>query len=136
MADDRCRSPWLADQATIRVETVMVYNRRVNRFFWEGPCTATVLVAADMLDIAKEQLPWPVRIVKHDWQRKALVIARADGPYILSWLYHTAIAGLRNWTAVFRARFIITLMGWGLAYVPVGEIPSWRHIGKATEGTP
>jgi hypothetical protein len=47
-----------------------------------------------------------------------------------SWLYHTAKANLRNWTAVFQARLIMTLVVWGLAYVPCGEIPGWRHVGK------
>jgi hypothetical protein len=124
------RAPWLADQATIRVETITVLNRRILTFFWEGPRTATVLVSMDLWEEVKEQLPWKVRIVGKDERRYAFIIARADGPYFFSWLYHTAKAHLWNWTAGFKARLVMTLVVWNLAYVPDGEIPGWRHVGK------
>jgi hypothetical protein len=102
----------------------------VLKFFWDCPRTATALVDKDAWEQVKYLLPWPVKVVKDTPARYAVVVARADGPYFFSWLYHTAKASLRNWTAVFRARLIMTLAVWALAYVPDGEIPSWYHVGK------
>lgn len=82
-----------------------------------------------------EQLPWKLRRLPIlDWYDNFNpVFVRSDGwllPLALLNDFRIRLLKLRTW---FVVRLIMTAMVWGLAYIPSGDIPSWRHIGKRGE---
>lgn len=105
-------------------------NRKTYKMRWMGKPTDTAEVNFELWQEFKKNAPWPVKIVDEDIMRGIFTVARTDGANKFSFVYHYLKEKLLNATWKFRARFIITLMVWNLAYVPAGERPSMCHIGK------
>jgi len=107
------------------------WGRRTFTFEWVGPATGVVEMDWDAWErFYKGKLPWPLRVVAEDLLAAKVYVARVDEPYHLSWAYHATRAWLQRTLGLLWARCILTLMVWGLAWVPEGEIPSRKHIGR------
>ena len=103
---------------------------RIRTYYWRGnPAGVAVVDRKFWADLEKE-LPWPVVIIEDEvvWQQYR--IARTDGANRLFSIYHSIRHKAKTLKDGFQMRFIVTLMVWGLAYVPENQKPSWRHIGR------
>lgn len=84
-----------------------------------------------------KQLPWPIKEIENADEWRGTIIKtflRTDVPWHLSWLEWKLRRGLRRLFGLIYERLIISAMVWGLAYVPEGEAPSWKHLGKKPKG--
>lgn len=72
--------------------------------------------------------PWPLRLVNQeiDFIRNAARYVREDSPWWWLWPLRFRLAQRWRWLNV---RLIYTAVVWGLAHVPEGSVPSWRHLG-------
>lgn len=98
-------------------------------FRWQGKRTWPVQIHKEIEDYIPS-LPWKLRLIDFEPARDICTYQRKDG---ILWLW-----SLLSWVRCrfglycswWYARFICTLMIWGLAYIPPGAAPSRRHIGK------
>jgi len=97
-------------------------------FKWVGPRTGTALINIRWYKEYKDSLPWPVTIISHDFRKNSYEVARVDGLLKLSTVHHIAVSFLKEKTALIRSRIFLTAMVWGLAHVPDGVVPCWRHL--------
>lgn len=105
-------------------------------FSWVGDLRGRVHISRCLINEAggtgldwPDCFPWPlVRVSEFDCQTDGAWYARADQTLGLPYL-HRLRYGWRRSKELLLCRFIFTLHIWGLANVPEGEIPSWRHVG-------
>ena len=73
--------------------------------------------------------PWPLRLVSReiDLPWNAAYYVRDDQGVWLYWAVRSRVCKVWWW---FKPRLIYTAVVWGLAYVPAGEAPSWKHLGR------
>ncbi|MBD2005613.1 MULTISPECIES: hypothetical protein [Cyanophyceae] len=78
---------------------------------------------------------WQIEVIKED--RLYLTCIRTDTPF--PWYaYHRFQRDICKLVDFFKyeigCRLILTAQVWGLAYVPPGEVPNWKHLGKKRWG--
>ena len=116
-------------------------GRYVTTVRWVGPPTGTVDVDPWIVRqlTGRDDLPerlnlggYPLRKVGENETINPArgVYARADAAFGLAWPWHKLGRAVLPALSLLRGRLVMTLMVWGLAWVPEAEIPSWRHVGK------
>ena len=110
---------------------------------WEGPRDGLVKVQRialrHVLGFEPETHPSSLTIdgirprligeTNDDFICDAATYARADGLNIFVWLWLVVSTTVQRLTGWIYLRVILTLTVWGLAHVPYGERPTWRHVG-------
>jgi hypothetical protein len=66
----------------------------------------------------------------YDFIGDSATYARADGSNVLAWLWLVLSVRMQRVSQEIYYRVVLKLMVWGLARVPQGQRPSWRHIGR------
>lgn len=87
----------------------------------------------DMSLLLSHDLPWPYEVLSYRMDRPVAVIQRLDTPpsgYVWNRLAADADKISEWWQFNILPRLILTAQVWGLAYVPLGEIPSSKHLGN------
>ncbi len=101
-------------------------------FHWQGPALGIATVGCrDWKRHEKQLRAAGLRVIGPESPfTLRMLVSRASGPYWLSWARYCVIERLSNTWASLKARIIVTLEVWGVAHVPVGEMPQWRHVGR------
>jgi hypothetical protein len=106
------------------------HNYHYYTFKWEGKKTATTLIDRESYELFKNQFPWKLKVIEFNLMANSYVVARKDNVLCINAICHWIKAYAKRITIKTKCRIIITAMIWNLAYVPDGEIPEWKHIGK------
>jgi hypothetical protein len=80
-------------------------------------------------DDVRNRLPWSFLEIEKSLDGRVTLCVRKDALLPIGWLIIAKVNTVNVLQWVYY-RIIATLMIWGLAYIPNGTIPSWRHIGK------
>jgi len=89
---------------------------------WVGRHNAMVYVS-DNYEI--ESLPWPMKVLEHDWSRRVNLCIRTDTrSWYFTWIKHRA-SNAFGW---FGVRLLATAVVWGLADCTPGVSYSWRDL--------
>jgi hypothetical protein len=97
---------------------------------WVGPKTAPALIASWLDSAWFELLPWPVREIECDTLIPSKCVVRTDVGGGLPALWMEWRIKTHRLRVMLKARVIITLMVWGLAWVDEAVEPRWSDIGK------
>ena len=105
-------------------------GRHYLTYKWIGKPWQPVWITELFVDQQLSDFPWKLIEVDRDYSKRAGLYVRADGFWVVTrWMTSLKI-GIQKLLGLTYYRLIITAMVWALAYVPQGDIPSWRHLGK------
>jgi len=108
----------------------LAFGRRYETYEWDGKPWWPVEISK-IYENELDNIPWPLKkIGESSWMSETGIYIRKDGALAI-WAFLVDMKIRVSWFIQwFYVRLIMTAMVWGLAYVPVSEIPSWRHLGK------
>ncbi|MBW4469272.1 MAG: hypothetical protein KME45_03310 [Stenomitos rutilans HA7619-LM2] len=105
----------------------------LSRCEWHGDPRGVVRLDHREWDCVQHLNPWRLEVVSRDWFDNTVTVCRTDLP-LPSYVYRRFEADVRSIFKTLRyqfgARLVLTAQVWGLAYVPMGAIPSTCHLFK------
>lgn len=100
-------------------------DRIIRSYEWTGDPRAPICIDERTLP----HLPWPMaRVSTTNHATRSAYFLRLDVPG--AWWRRHAHRARFWWMEWLTPRVVFTCELWGLAHVPPGEIPRWRHIGR------
>ncbi len=105
-----------------------ILNRKYYTCKWKGPRNGWVCINNELVDgFDRFDFPWPLKKIGYNPECNTTWYVRTDS-YTWWWSYLKLI--FRNRWIHVKMRIIMTLMVWGLAYIPHGEIVGWYQVGR------
>jgi hypothetical protein len=102
---------------------------------WVGDSPVALINWCDLkkLEQVRDTVPWQFEVVDYDSVRNLATIVRTDTgvPYYAYYRFEKDVRAIAHGLTWLGTRMVLLAQRWGWAYVPPGEMISWRHLGKS-----
>jgi hypothetical protein len=110
-------------------------RRRLHQISWIGNSPVALISSFDLDELEKNQgsVLFQFEVLDFDIARDLATIVRLDTavPYYAYYRFERDMRAIANKLTWLGTRMVLLAERWGWAYVPPGEMISWRHLGKS-----